>query len=120
MPGTFLVTFPVRFLCGIGAVSGFAAIFLTAKSLCSLVRKENAASRACGENTHQYKKAWYIYFELWTDIKWVRFHRTEVLSSVSDAEFGDLSFGKGPRLLGSYPDRRKLKKLFEKHEFSSF
>ena len=37
------------FLLQIGIVSGFAAIFLTANALCSPVRKENPASRACGK-----------------------------------------------------------------------
>ena len=51
--GTFPVRFPdrfpVTFLCGIGTLSGFAAIFRTANSLCSPVRKESPASRACGK-----------------------------------------------------------------------
>ena len=38
-----------RFLCKIGTCSAVAAIFLTANALCSLVRKENPASRACGK-----------------------------------------------------------------------
>ena len=58
--------------------------------------------------------------ELSTDIKWVRFGRTELSISGSDAEFWDLSFEKGPRLPGSHLDRKKVEKLFEKLHFSSF
>ena len=51
-PGTFPSRFPSRFpgrmLCKIGTFSGFAALFLTANTLYSPVRKENPASRACG------------------------------------------------------------------------
>ena len=50
----FLVTFLVTFLLQIGTCSGFVAIFLTANALCSPVRKENPASRACG------KKYWSV------------------------------------------------------------
>ena len=64
------------------------------------------------------KKTWNL--ELWTDIKWVRFGRTELSISGSDAEFWDLSFEKGPRLPGSHPDRIKEEKLFEKNKISSF
>ena len=39
------------FLMQIGACSGLAAIFLTANALCSPVRKENPASRACGKKS---------------------------------------------------------------------
>ena len=39
----------VRFLCKIATFSGFAVILLTANSLCSPVRQENPASRACGK-----------------------------------------------------------------------
>ena len=58
--------------------------------------------------------------ELWTDIKWVRFGRTELSISGSDAEFWDLSFEKGPWLPGSHLDRKKEEKLFEKNKSSSF
>ena len=58
--------------------------------------------------------------ELWTDIKWVRFGRTELSISASDAEFWDLSFEMGPKLSGSHPDGKKVEKLFEKLPFSSF
>ena len=64
------------------------------------------------------KKTWNL--ELWTDIKWVRFGRTELLISGKDAEFWDLSFEKGPRLPGSHPDGKKEEKLFGKVHFSSF
>ena len=64
------------------------------------------------------KETWNL--ELWTDIKWVRFGRTELSISGSDAEFWDLSFEKGPRLPGSHPDRKKEEKLFEKNKISSF
>ena len=64
------------------------------------------------------KKNWNL--ELWTDIKWVRFGRTELSISGSDAEFWDLSFEKGPRLPGSHLDRKKVEKLFGKLHFSSF
>ena len=48
-PGRFPSRFPSAILCKIGTFSGFAAIFLTANALCSPVRKENPASRACGK-----------------------------------------------------------------------
>ena len=39
-------------LLQIGTCLGFAAIFLTANALCSPVRKENPASRACGKKSN--------------------------------------------------------------------
>ena len=69
-----------------------------------------------GEKKNE-EKNWNL--ELWTDIKWVRFGRTELSISGSDAEFWDLSFEKGLRLPGSHPDRKKVEKLFEKLIFSS-
>ena len=39
----------VLLLLQFGTFSGFEAIVLTANALCSLVRKENPASRACGK-----------------------------------------------------------------------
>ena len=58
--------------------------------------------------------------ELWTDIKWVRFGRTELSIRASDAEFWDLSFEMDPKLSGSQPDGEEVEKLFEKLHFSSF
>ena len=58
--------------------------------------------------------------ELLTDINRVRFGRTELSLSESDAEFWDLSFEKGPRLPGSHLDKKKVEKLFGKLHFSSF
>ena len=52
-PGRFPSRFPSAILCKIGTFSGFAAIFLTANALCSPVRKENPASRACGKNNNK-------------------------------------------------------------------
>ena len=67
---------------------------------------------------NKWKTNWNL--ELWTDIHRVRFGRTELSLSGSDAEFWDLSFEKGPRLPGSHLDRKQVEKLFEKLHFSSF
>ena len=49
VPSALRVRCGQYFLMQIGTFSGFAAIFLTANALCSPVRKENPASRACGK-----------------------------------------------------------------------
>ena len=49
VPTRFPSRFPSRLLLQIGTVLGRMAIFLTANALCSPVRKENPASRACGK-----------------------------------------------------------------------
>ena len=65
MPSTFPGRFPSRFLgrflCKIGTGSGFAAIFLTANTLCSPVRQENPASRACGKNMQILDFPWFLH-----------------------------------------------------------
>ena len=58
--------------------------------------------------------------ELWTDIKWVRFGRTELSISGSDAEFWDLSFEMGPKLSGSHPDGKKGGRTVWKTSFFKF
>ena len=65
VPSALRVRCGQYFLLQIGTFSGFAAIFLTANALCSPVRKENPASRACGKkNTSCFATVSYTHLTL--------------------------------------------------------